>query len=219
MINTPLLKQFQTVPSSTTVVHNVIISDATGSMSGSKYNASKEGIMNELQQCKDLNMTFTYVEMVQTGKILTYYTKADPKNVSLAFYGAKGNDTPLYQTVYDTLTNLYDSANGIDKYLVKIFTDGQDTTRTTSAFDVGKLIKKCEEKGFTVTFVGTDRDVKSIANAMSIDLTNTLGYNNTGEGLKQAFQVSNKATLAYRKSVDKGENVTKGFYSKVLNNQ
>jgi hypothetical protein len=52
-------------------------------------------------------------------------------------------------------------------------------------------VKILENKGFTITFVGTDRDVKNIIRNVKIDESNTLAYNGTGEGLAKAYKAFN----------------------------
>lgn len=79
------------------------------------------------------------------------------------------------------------------------------------------LIATCEARGFTITFIGTKNDTAYIVRHLNIDFSNTLVHDNTGEGVKMSFQTQATATTQYRKSLEKGEDVSRGFYSKVLN--
>ena len=47
---------------------------------------------------------------------------------------------------------------------------------------------------------------------LNIDKSNTLVHDNTGEGVKKAFDTTLKATRTYSKKVTKGEDVLTGFY-------
>lgn len=79
------------------------------------------------------------------------------------------------------------------------------------------LIATCEARGFTITFIGTKNDTQFVVNNLNINSSNTLVHDNTGEGVKMSFQTQATATAVYRKSLEQGEDVSVGFYSKVLN--
>lgn len=202
-------------------VHNVIILDGSGSMSGSKYNSAKKGIELDLQTCRDENFaSYTFVEFNDTYSITTHCFMTLLTSVKLNFNGANSS-TPLYRTVGETLERLLEVVSSQDKVLVKIFTDGGENTSTGKYKDplvLADLIKKCEERGFTITFIGTKIDTETIVNSLKINSTNTLVHNNTGEGVATAFNVQAEATRGYSKRLKEGEDVTIGFYSKTVNN-
>ncbi len=204
-------------------VHNVNILDGSGSMNGSKYDNACEGIKLDFETCKNEGFkSFTFVEFNNDSPIeITTHCFMEPfNNVELKFNGASGG-TPLYYTVYTTLERLLKEVPKTDKVLVKIFTDGQDTMfgrgQKSKPKELRPLIATCESRGFTITFIGTKKDTDFIVNNLGLDISNTLVHDNTGEGVKTSFQTQAFATTQYRKSLEEGEDVSRGFYSKVLN--
>ena len=204
-------------------VHNVSILDGSGSMKGSKYDNACEGIKLDFETCKNEGFkSFTFVEFNDDSpiEITTHCFMESFDNVKLKFNGAHSG-TPLYYTVYTTLERLLKEVPKTDKVLVKIFTDGQDTMhgrgQKSKPEELKALIATCESRGFTITFIGTKDDTAYIVRHLNIDVSNTLVHDNTGEGVKMSFQTQATATTQYRKSLEEGEDVSRGFYSKVLN--
>lgn len=200
----------QTTPPPTVVgIHNIVILDRSGSMRGEKYRAAVEGIKMDYDTCKKEGFkSYTFAQFDDTYDCKTYdFTQ------ELEFLLPKGW-TALYDAIYNTLTNTIIPEG--DKVLVKIFTDGEENHSCKSAFEVQQLIKSCEAKGYTITFVGTRHDVLVIQNALSIDASNTAIHDNTGAGVQEVFRVSAQATSLYTKSIANGEEVTKGFFTKTI---
>jgi len=203
-------------------IHNVTILDGSGSMGGSKYDNARKGIQLDFETCKKEDFkTFTFVEFNNGGSDITthcFMEKFD--KVNLIFNGARGG-TPLYETIGVTLERLLKEVPKNDKVLVKVFTDGEENASSGTYANVGNLkslIKQCESQGFTITFIGTEHDTNFIIRNLGLDKSNTLVHDNTGEGVQMSFQTQAFATVQYRKSLDEGEDVSVGFYSKVLNN-
>jgi len=202
-------------------VHNVHILDASGSMSGPKFNAALTGINKEVEEMRKDNstdVTQTVVHFSDPYDIQTAFWKTPLGKVG-TFHAVTRGSTALLQTVGETLTKLLSEANGKDKVLVKIFTDGQENStamnspwRSTKA--VADLIKECEAKGFTITFVGTEEDVAYVIRLLSVDKTNTLSHKNTAESIGATYMMSTVATAKFRSSASRGEDVSRGFYSK-----
>jgi hypothetical protein len=105
----------------------VDISDASGSMSGGKYDNTKKGItlgISDLKPRKDVR--YSLVEFVELNLVRKPLIGVIPSNInqySIPFYGANGGNTPLYKTVYDTLVELKERVGENDTVLVKIYTD------------------------------------------------------------------------------------------------
>lgn len=204
-------------------IHNVDILDGSGSMSGPKYQSAMAGIALDLQTCKNENFaTYSFVEFNNDSpiSITTHCWLTSPNEVKLKFNGAKSG-TPLYYTIGQTLEKLLQDIPKEDKVLVKIFTDGQNTLeygKYSNPVELQPLIATCEARGFTITFIGTERDTQAIIRNVKINVSNTLVHDNTGEGVRSAFTVQAEATRGYSKRVAYGEDVTKGFYSKTIIN-
>ncbi len=198
-------------------IHIITILDASGSMSGGKYTNSCNGIRQEVEELKvdqDANYTYTFVEFVQRGKIIKNVVKASLKDLYLPFNGALGGDTPLYDTVYNTLRDL-ESISSDDKVLVKVYTDGGDNSSWPEYKKMSKdLIATLEKRGFVITFVATEQDMPRIVHDLSLNITNTLSVTNDSIGFQNAFFASNIARKAYTSSVAAGTDTNTGFYKK-----
>lgn len=201
------------------IIHSVIVLDASGSMDGGKYENSKAGIRKEFEKCsqnKDCDFTFTLVEFVQKGKIITHF-KLSKKVQELTFYGAKGNDTPLYNTVLDTLKDIDTLVPKNEKVLFSVFTDGGDnSSKGTDRQDANQLIKKLEKENFTVTFVATTQDMARIKRDLSLEESNTLAVSNDSVGFMKSFALREEAVQSYSRGVSTGLDVSKGFYKKTI---
>lgn len=203
-------------------LHDVSILDGSGSMRSEKYAAACKGIEQNLDTIKEQGFkTFTFVEFNDLNSITTHYFMSHLDLVNLRFNGAYGY-TPLYRTIGETLERLYNTVHENDKVLVKIFTDGLemggDRSKYTNLDLLRELIHKCEKRGFTITFIGTEGDTNAIVQLLKLDASNTLVHDNTGVGVESAFNTQAQATRYYKASYEKGEDVSRGFYSKVLNN-
>lgn len=210
------------VTSSQVKIHNVIILDGSGSMNGSKYVYACRGIIQNLTTCKNEGIsTYTFVEFNNIGDITNHCVLQPVSEVNLNFNGAKGY-TPLYRTIGQTLDLLLEKVPSTDKVLVNIFTDGKEEGGDFSKYHkegvLLNLIKQCEKRGFTITFIGTEHDVDFTIKTLGIDKSNTLVHNNTGEGVKMAFNIQAEATKGYTKRVANNEDVTTGFYTKNIIN-
>ena len=128
--------------------------------------------------------------------------------------------TALYQTIGTTIDTLLNNKQKEDKVVLKIFTDGEENASQglyKNHSTLKELITKVEkEDNFTVTFVGTEGDIKNIVQNININITNTLSHDNTADSVEHAFTTTCLSTGSYRKAVSEGEDVSKGFYSKSL---
>lgn len=202
-------------------IHNVHILDVSGSMStGGKIGKAIKGInteIKELQKDKTVIYTQTIVDFASSGdiKIKNFLT---PINDVVTYHAITRGMTALYEAVGETLTRLRDSVPETDKVLVKIFTDGGENDsrgKWSTPIDLSHFIDVLEKRGFTITFVGTEVDVKSIIRDLKIHASNTLSHNNTAAGVSASFNMSLGSTISYAKSVVAKEDVSRGFYKKI----
>lgn len=204
------------------VIHDVDILDASGSMSGSKYQNS----ILSIQKGVELLGTDTAVQYLKTtvefsSYGITRHSMAVPlTDANFRPVGA-GGMTPLYDTVGIILTQLREIVKDDERVLVKIFTDGQDTGyRTWTPHTLKVLIDQLKGKGWTITFNGTDQDIDSVVKNLNIDRSNTLAHDNTGEGIMKMAMTRGRATMLYSKSVAAGvsaDQLVSNFYTKTVN--
>ena len=205
-------------------IHNVFIVDASGSMAGSKYENAISGV-NELLKSITTDVDTENNVMIVEFEGNNIITRLDLGQSIPKLYEGMGTDgmTPLNQAIGQTLEyvekkrkNDYDVN---DKVLVNIFTDGGENSSSGKYRDPKKLseyIKILEDKGFTITFIGTQAEVNYAVQTLSMDSTNTLVHTNTAASVKSSFDKTLKARSAYSKSVARGEDVKAQFYTKTL---
>lgn len=201
-------------------VHNIIILDSSGSMGGSKWNAAVEFANKEMTdyQSQDLvNVVFSTIIFSSNNHILTkQWRTANPTQIDVV-KSFHGGNTALNDAIATTLIKVK-ADNQEEQVLVKIFTDGQENdSRVYNPADVTKLVNECMLQGYTITFAGTEHDVKIAQRMYGIDKSNTFVHENTADSIVDYGIKTRNVTMAYFKSVAKGENVTKGFYKTIEN--
>ena len=205
-------------------IHNVFIIDASGSMSGGKYNNAINGVNELLKSIVEDTETENNVMIVEfeDSNIKTRLNLGD--KIPKIYNGmGTGGMTPLNQAIGQTLefveAERKTNYNVNDKVLVSIFTDGGENSSTgkyKNPKTLSEYIKYLEANGFTITFIGTREEVNYAVNTLSMDLSNTLVHSNTAESVKDSFRTTVKARKLYSKSVSLGEDVKDNFYTKTL---
>ena len=186
------------------IVHNIIISDASGSMSGGKYNASCKSIKNELDILKeDKNIIFkqSLIEFNSEELKKHLWCEDDFNSNFISFIGAESG-TPLYNTIGKVIEELQTIIKKDEKVLLKIFTDGQDTSYGIGKWNVnnlGILIKKLiDVDKWTITFNCAIEDINYIKK-LNIPDSNILAHNNTAEDIERLGIFRTNATKFYSK--------------------
>src|SRR5574343_90104 len=205
-----------------TTVHNIIISDASGSMSGSKYRASVESIISELELFRsdnNVNYTQTLVEFDSARRKKHFWLTPGKEATSFKGIGAQGG-TPLYITIGEVLSELESSIKPNDRVLVKVFTDGGDTQHGSGSWNVNNLgiylNKLINVNNWPITFNCTHSDKASVLR-IGIPESNILSHNNTAEDIERVSNPRTRATAMYSKSVSEGvsaQELKASFYSK-----
>lgn len=199
----------------TSTIHNVYILDRSASMS-SKIKAAVEGIEQDIKSLVSDTVKFKIglVGFSDYNKITKELWEEKPTSKKI-----KENtisSTALYDAIGFTIEEIKSIKKPEDKVLLKIFTDGQENdSRKHNKESISKQIEELNSTGeWTITFVGTDNDVKNVVNTLNIRGSNTLVHNNTSEGVKLAFTETVYATKQYIDKVEKGIKVLDGFYKK-----
>lgn len=210
-------------------IHNIYILDVSSSMAGGKIESAIQGINAELTSLK-ASTNVIYIQSIVTfaGQ---YDIRRDiwerPIQEVGYFTSNTRGVTALFKAAGGTIESLLDNRVVGDKYLVKIFTDGDENDSKTGKYanighsyapscpNLANLIEKAEAADFTITFVGTKQDTAKMIEVLKIDQSNTFSHENTKESVRSAFAASAGATMAYADNVVKCKSVTKGFYKKV----
>jgi len=217
-------------------IHNVIISDRSGSMSGSKYNSSCESIKKELEilaQDKNAKFTQTVIEFDSHGsysvekhvRLIEHYWLDKSNPVKFDGHGAQGG-TPLYNAMGEIFARLEKEVKPEDRVLIKVFTDGEDTDATRGSRNewnkssIGVYINKLiSVNKWTITFNCTAQDKHYIL-SIGIPESNILTHNNTAQDIERVSNLRTSSTLGYSKSVAGGasaDSLVSSFYSKTVN--
>lgn len=205
-------------------IHNVFIIDASGSMGGSKYISAIDGV-NELlvsiRKDTDTKNTVTIVEF-ESSRIERRVDVASDIPKKYTGMGT-GGSTPYLQAIGETIEYVVgvrkSKFSENDKILVNILSDGEENSSSGKFVNkefFSSYIKEHESKGVTVTFIGTKHDVAYAINHLSMDASNTMVHDNTATDISRSFGETVLARQAYSKSVSRGEDVKKSFYTKTI---
>lgn len=204
-------------------IHIVNILDVSSSMSGGKFEQAFKGIKNEIKEFQtdaNTDYTATLVSFSYASNIKKHYFNTPIAEVKTPILNAEGM-TALNMAVGETLEELLKLDNTNVKTIVSIFTDGGENTSQGSKYaskdSVAEIIKEAEKAGMTVTFIGTDFDVKNVIKDFGINLTNTLVHNNTAKGVMDSFLSKLASTRIYSSKVSAGvsqDELLVGFYQK-----
>ena len=193
-------------------------------MSGDKYTNAITGV-NELLKSivndKDTKNTAMIVEF--EGSTIKTTLELGTKIPETYKGKGTGGMTPLNQAIGETLEHVEkrrkNNYSEDDKVLVNIFTDGEENSSRGKFADkklLDEYVQELKTKGFTITLIGTEEVVAYAINTLSLDASNTLVHNNTAADITRSFMDTVSARVMYSKSVSKGEDVTKRFYTKTL---
>ena len=202
-------------------IHNVYILDRSGSMGSTQYSESRisvalNGINNEIEEAKKDNDFENLQTIVHFDtEIVTAMSRVFVNSIKKPFRVSGRGLTALNEAVGETLEKLIPKAQSNEKTIVKVFTDGGENAshgKYAEASSVAEIIKKAEDAGFTVTFVGTQQEVSYAIRNFKVRKSNTMTHQNTKESIEYSFQQTRSATASYKSKVMKGEAVLDGFY-------
>jgi len=219
-------------------IHNILMLDKSSSMSSyGRYANAMQGVsLNhralgfELAENPGLSYVLTYMlfgsrndeDYIYKGAA---YDERTAKDLNWSGRQRPGGSTALLDAIYNVGEYIKSkNAPKADKILISLFTDGEENDSRGPLKGgrerVANYIKDLEENySCTVTFVGTESDVKTAVRDFGIKSSNSLAYDGTGAGLASTMSFNSVSRSAYSKSVLAGEDVSSNFYSKSLTNE
>jgi uncharacterized protein YegL len=211
--------------SSTTakVIHDVQILDSSYSMLGEKYDVAVKGIQQDFLALQKLakenpNVKYTYTLVEFSDNMRIHLRIVDPLKSELPHFTNFKSNTSLNQTIGETIELLLSEKKETDNVLVKIFTDGEENSSTGKYKNkevLSSLIDRVQEQNnFTITFIGTKKDVNTVIRDLKIKSSNTLSHNNTLQSINTAFNTTTVSRSMYSKAVMDGLDVKEEFYKK-----
>ena len=199
------------------VIHVIDVLDDSGSMLGNKYESAREGItegFRVLGMEEGVDYVYSLIIFASSLKLPYLRIGVTPDRI-IEVGGAPGILTALS----DAIGRAFEVSKAMsqDKTLINIYTDGgENASKHYSTHKIASMIKEYEED-IVCTFIGTPQDTKIAKRIYSLDDSNTFSYDNTGEGLKVAMEVTYQSRSTFANKVIRGEDVSKGFYKQIIN--
>lgn len=218
-VNNPLQTKKNTpIPT----VHLVHLLDCSTSMDqgdkiGSAIEAIKEGVSNGKQE-KKVNYRYNLISFSNSGDTIIHISDVEIKDAKVPLMRTRGM-TALYEAVGNTLDMISKRRKDGENVLFEVYSDGEENHSKGKYRDakvLKELIDSCKSKGFTITFIGTDKDVDSVVSKLKISASNTMKYDGTSAGLLKTLRVANTSREVYADKLSKGEDVSLNYFSKEL---
>jgi len=97
--------------------------------------------------------------------------------------------TALTDAIAETIADLESKVEKDEKVLLYIFTDGQENaSRKHKTEDVRKLVKRKQEEGWEVTFLGANQDASEEGGKYSIPTTSCINFEQSHTGISEVFE-------------------------------
>jgi hypothetical protein len=185
-------------------IYNLIIVDESGSMSHLRQ-ATLSGINETIDTIKNAQKEFAdtqshFITLVTFDKGVTtniryHYNNEPIDNVpTFTNYQPRGC-TPLYDTMGQTLTSLYNKINSDENAtaVVTVLTDGlENASCEWNAASLRNLINQLKEQGWSFSYMGSAHNVKDVADLLSIDNFMEFSHDNLGAGNTWDFERSSR---------------------------
>ena len=113
--------------------------------------------------------------------------------------------TPLYDAVVKMIKDMEQYVSEVDepRVVITILTDGLENASTAyDGAEVSRLVNRKQDKGWAVTYLGTNQDAWAAAEGIGIGRGNSAGFEPTPEGMHLAFRSMARATRQYMQSDD-----------------
>lgn len=196
-------------------IFNFIILDESGSMQCIKsqvvsgVNETLQTIKGAQRQYEEQEHLVTFVsfnELSYNGKeaIVKVHYKCTPaelvREINSNDYTPNGN-TPLYDAMGITLTELSTMVADDDKVLVTIITDGyENASREYAGAAIARLVGDLRKRGWVFTYIGANQDVEKVAESMNIK--HRMAFGASPEDTQRMFLKEKFARARYCRQVD-----------------
>jgi uncharacterized protein (DUF1810 family)/Mg-chelatase subunit ChlD len=201
-------------------VYNLIILDESGSMASIKqsiisgFNELVQSIKGAAQQYPEQAHFISFVSF-NSSKIKTLHDcahVAELENIDASRYNPN-NCTPLYDAIGFGIEQLQKRLDSIHNYnvLVTIMTDGlENSSKKFSINQIKSLIENLKKERWTFTYIGTDHDIESVADALSI--SNKMRFERTEDDMREMFARERYSRQEFHRNIDRGEEYYKEDY-------
>ena len=198
-------------------IYNLIILDASGSMYSIR-NEAIAGVVETIQtirtaQEENANQEQMLSLVVFNGKrIATVYDRMPIAKVS--DFNEKDylptNNTPLYDAMGDSITNLQRYIDEKDNALVTIITDGyENASMEWNHQRVFHLVEDLKKKNWLFTYIGANQDALAVAKGMGID--HSMNFTSSADGTKEMFMKEQRSRTAFYNKLARGVSFSKAM--------
>ncbi len=193
-----------------TTIYNLVILDASGSMSCIKRQAIN-GFNETVQTIKAAQAKFEEQDhrislvVFNSGETTTVYDRISAEEVK------ELNDntyipncgTPLYDAIGNATAHLRRSVRIDDKVLVTIITDGEEnSSREYNGKAIKAIIDDLKGKGWVFTYIGANQDVEKVAATMGIH--NTMAFQSDAAGTHAMFERESLSRMNFCTRISEG---------------
>lgn len=187
----------------------IICLDCSGSMEN-KFENAKQGVLNLLESDgRDDKMIF-----------IRFSTSVEPPVISKLplerppYFGKADGTTALNDAIDKGLKYAMQEIRDGRVVWMNVFTDGGENNSMIKDTNIIKQQINELKDQMTLTFVGTDFDVKACTRLYGLEAGNTQTHDNTAEGVREVYAKTRTALSSFLSTkVDKGITTTKSFYS------
>lgn len=204
-------------------VHNLIILDESGSMSGLEK-VSVGGVNETIQTIKEAYhanpkqeqlLTMVTFSKQNDVRVVHHYSSRNINNVEempLNKFNPNGM-TPLWDVMGNMCTRIEKETDAKTLVLVTIITDGMENASTEyNNESIKALVDRLDHAGWVFTYIGANQD--AVYEAKSMGIQNALQYNSDEEGTKAMWDQENNSrkTFYNRAQTIKSRNQLKRGY-------
>ena len=191
-------------------IFNLIVLDASGSMYSIR-NEAVAGVVETIQtirtsQEENANQEHLLSLVVFNGKYITIVFDRMPitkvPDLNEKDYQPTDN-TPLYDAMGYSITNLQRYIDEDDNVLVTIITDGyENASREWNHQRIYQLVEDLKKKNWLFTYIGANQDALKVAKDMGID--HSMNYKSDAEGTKAMFRKELRSRKSFYDKLARG---------------
>ena len=191
-------------------IFNLIVLDASGSMYSIR-NEAVAGVVETIQtirtsQEENANQEHLLSLVVFNGQYITIVFDRMPitkvPDLNEKDYQPTDN-TPLYDAMGYSITNLQRYIEEDDNVLVTIITDGyENASREWNHHRIYQLVEDLKKKNWLFTYIGANQDALKVAKDMGID--HSMNYMSDAEGTRAMFRKELRSRKSFYDKLARG---------------
>ena len=191
-------------------IYNLIVLDASGSMYSIR-NEAVAGVVETIQtirtsQEENANQEHLLSLVVFNGQYITIVFDRMPitkvPDLNEKDYQPTDN-TPLYDAMGYSITNLQRYIDEDDNVLVTIITDGyENASREWNHQRIYQLVEDLKKKNWLFTYIGANQDALKVAKDMGID--HSMNYISDAEGTKAMLRKELRSRKSFYDKLARG---------------